>query len=169
MNMSNATLKSNITNPARVYLWNVIIAQPVGGGDTTTLMLRCLTSELPGRSFGTIEVPYKQGPNLQYSGKLKYDHTLACTFIESEDNKTFQAFYNWCQSTIHDVTNIGAGDTDIKTDISLQLITTKDEEYMQIKLKGCWVQSMGKLSLDYSTEGVVMLPITFRFDTWEKV
>jgi hypothetical protein len=54
MLMANSALKANLTNPGRVYLWNLMIANPIGSsGSSETISLRCLTTELPGRSFGS--------------------------------------------------------------------------------------------------------------------
>jgi len=169
MSISVENLKANLTNPARVYMWDVVIPSPVGGGDSNTLMLRCQSTNMPGRSVGNIAVPYKQSAGIQFMGKLTYSHTWECTFIEGEDANVFSAFYDWAQSQINDRDNIGIGDNLIKTDIILRLVTTKGSEYLSIKLIGCYVDSMADVPLAYDTEDPVRLTVTFRYDRWEKV
>lgn len=169
MALSIDNLRANLGQPAQTFTWNVKIATLPGGvGDTETLMLRCQSTKIPSRSVGIIEVPYKQGPRLQYPGKLEYTHSWDCTFIEGEDNSVMNAFYAWAQRQVDDVTNLGASEGDIKTDIYLSLTTRADDtEYRQIRLKGCFIEKINEVTLDYSSSDVVKIGVTFRFDTWE--
>ena len=43
----------------------------------------------PG-SNNPIDIPYKQTAGIEVAGKLKYDHTWTCTFVEGEDKKVFE-------------------------------------------------------------------------------
>jgi hypothetical protein len=160
---------ANLGNLARSYLWQVEIPNPVGGGDSDTLMLRCQSASMPGRSVSVIEIPYKQSPELQFAGKLKYDHVFKCEFLESEDRTTFDAVYAWCQQIIDDVTNLGQGDITGKTDIYLTLLTTNDVPYNQIKLKNCFIESMDSTPLTYGGNEALKFGVTFRYDSWEFV
>ena len=166
--MGVESLKHNLSNPARVYLWDVIIPNPLGDGDTDTLMLRAQTASIPGRSFGEILVPYKQSAGTKYPGKLTYDHTWDITFIEGEDKKMFDAFYSWVQKIVHDFDNVGDGDTEIKTDMYLQLLTTKQQPFQKIKLVGCYPQAIGNVDLAYDAENPVRYTVTFSYDRWEE-
>lgn len=168
-NMCVSNLAANLGNLARSYLWQVQIPNPIGGGDSDTLMLRCQSSSIPGRSVDVIEVPYKQGPLLQFAGKLRYDHTFKCEFVEGEDRAVFDAIYAWCQQTVNDVTNLAQGDIVAKTDIYLTLITTDDNPYNQIKLKNCFVESMDSVPLAYGGNEPIKFGVTFRYDSWEFV
>jgi hypothetical protein len=168
-NMGINNLAANMGNVARGYLWQVQIPNPVGGGDSDTLMLRCQSASMPGRSVDIIEIPYKQSAALQFAGKLKYDHTFKCEFIEGEDRQVFDAIYAWCQQIVDDVTNLAQGDVTSKTDIYLTLLTTNDEPYNQIKLKGCFVESMDSVSLNYNTNEPIKFGVTFRYDSWQYV
>jgi len=160
-------LKNNLTNPARTYLWEMIIPNPIGGGDSETLTLRCQSTNVPGRSFGEIKVPFKQSAGLKFPGKLTYSQIWACTFIEGEDKKIFDAIHAWNQSVINDYENIGEGDTEIKQDLYLTLLTTKGDEALKIKLVGCYPQEVGEVALNYETEDSIKYPVTFSFDRWE--
>lgn len=163
------SLKANLSNPARVYLWDVIIPSPIGDGDTDTLMLRCQSTNIPGRSVGTIAVPYKQSAGIQFPGKLAYSHTWECVFIEGEDKKIHDAIYSWMQRIVHDRDNVSDGDIAIKSDIWLSLITTKGEEYMKIKLIGCYPEAVGDVAVAYDTDERINYTVTFRYDRWERV
>ena len=162
-------LKNNLTNPARSYLWDVIIPAPIGGGDSTALQVRCQSTKIPGRSVGIISIPYKQTAGIQYHGKLTYSHTWDCTFVEGEDKKIFAAMYAWAQRVINDRTTVGSGDENIKADIYLSLITTKNSEWARFKMKGCFPSDLPQVDLTYTADGYIIYPITFQYDSWENV
>jgi hypothetical protein len=167
--MSVNNLKANLTNPARTYLWDVLIPNPVGGGDAETLMLRAQSTSIPGREQGQILVPFKQSAGIEFPGKLAYEHTWTVTFIEGEDRKVFDSIYAWLQNVVHDADHISIGDISLKTDILLSLITTKGDEWMRIKLLGCYPKTVGSVDMTYANEGVVNFNVTFSFDSWVRV
>ena len=168
-NLSVNNLKANLTNPQRTYMWNVLIPYAVGGGDSDTLTLRAQSAEIPGRSVGQIPVPYKQSGGLRFHGKLTYSHTWDVTFVEGEDRRVFDTLYAWKQNIVHDIANVGAGDIAIKADIILQLITTKGEESMRIKLVGAFPMAVGDVALSYETEAIVNYTVTWSYDSWVRV
>lgn len=168
-NMAVSSLKSNLTNPQRTYTWNMIIPNPIGGGDTETLMLRCQSTSIPARTIGAIPVPYKQSGGVNFHGKLGYTHSWSCTMIEGEDRRIFDSMYAWHQNIVHDIDNVGIGDISIKSDIIIQMLSTKGEETMRIKLVGCFPTSLGEVSLSYGDEQVVNYACTFSFDSWERI
>jgi len=164
------SLKTNLTNPARPYLWEVVVPVPIGGGDSTTYTLRAQSTEIPGRSNPQIKIPFKQTAGIAIAGKLAYDQTWSVTFIEGEDKKVFDAIQGWQQSIVNNSTGIGIGDPFYKTDVYLTTITVAGDIYMKIKLKGAWVQNIGKVAVDYAGgDGTIKYPVTFSFDNWEDV
>jgi len=167
--MSVNNLKSNLSNPARTYLWDIIVPNMVGGGEGETIMLRAQSTAIPGRSFAQIPIPYKQSAGLMFHGKLAYSHTWDCTFVEGEDRKVFDSFYAWLQNIVHDVDNVGIGDTSIKQDIILQLLTTAGAEWMKIKLVGCFPSAIANVDMSYDNEAVVKYSVTWSYDSWVRV
>lgn len=163
------SLKNNLTNPARSYLWDVIFPTPLGGGDTETLMIRCQSSTLPGLSFGEIKVPYKQTAGVKYHGKVQMSQSWDLSFMEGEDKAIFTEFYTWAKLVVDPKTGIGTNDPDIKTDVLLSMLTTQGTEYMKIKLRGAWIQAIKDVTLDYGTEEAIKLNITIAYDYWEQI
>ena len=161
--MSVNSLKNNLSNPARTYLWEVLFASPLGG-DTDTLLLRCRSTNIPGRSVGSIHLPYKQTGGVKYPGKLTYSHTWACTFVEGEDRDIWQAFYDWAQAIINDET--GLGSFGIKTDVYLHLINTDGTVSKKIKLVGAYIESQDDIALSYDDEGVINIAVVWSYDYW---
>jgi hypothetical protein len=166
--MSAEALKNELTNPARPYLWEVVIPDPPSG--TIDLWrLRCQTAAQPGRSFGSFLIPFKATGGIKYNGKLTYSHTLEMTFIENEDRETFEALYEWCQDIVHDSEGIGSGDAEIKRDIYITLLNTAGAINKTIKLIGCWPENVADNPL-VSEEGTGGMPftVTMAYDRWER-
>ena len=64
-------LTSNLTNPQRLYMWEVLIPNVVGGaGNPSVLQARAQSTSLPGSSVGEILIPYKKTSGVKYPGKL---------------------------------------------------------------------------------------------------
>jgi len=166
--MSIDSLKANLTNPQRVYLWEVMFPNLLGGGDAEALSVRAQSASIPGRSVGSsILIPYKQTAGVKFAGKLNYSHQWTVTFIEGEDRKIFDAVYAWSQLLVNDITGIGVGDENNKANIYFNCLNTKDGENLKIKLIGCYVESVGDVSMSYDAEGTVSYQVTFSFDSWE--
>lgn len=161
------SLKSNLTNPQRVYLFDVLIPVPIGGGDSNTLQIRAESSEVPGVGNTAILIDYKATAGIEVAGKKKYDHTWKCVFREGEDHKIYDALYAWTQAITHDVLGIGVGEPFYKTDAYLSMLTVDGGTSMRIKLKGCWVQDIAVLPVDYKLNDVVKYTVTFEFDSFE--
>jgi len=166
-NMGIDSLKNNLTNPARTYLWDVLIPVPIGNGDTTTYTIRAQSSEIPSRSNKPIEIPYKQTAGVWVAGKLAYDHSWSCTFIEGEDKKVFDAIFSWQQLIVHNVAGIGVGDPLYKTDAYITLLKVTGDTFMKLKMKGAWVSNLDKTALSYSNEDTIKYGVTFTFDSVE--
>ena len=163
------SFKNNLTNPARVYLWEIILPSLIGGGDHLALTLRAQSTVIPGRSVGEILIPYKQTAGVKYPGKLTYTHTWDVTFVEGEDSRIFRAIHDWNQKIVDDFDGVGDGDSEIKADILLNLLTTKGQPYNLFKMVGAYPQAVGDIPLDYGAEAQINFPVTFSFDAWETI
>lgn len=163
------TLKNNLTNPQRTYLWDILIPSPIGGGDSDTLSVRAQSVQKPSREVGAIHVPWRQSAGLNFPGKLAYTHQWECTFIEGEDHKIHDAIYGWMQTIVDDYDNIGAGDDQIKSDIYLNLLGVNGAVTLKIRLIGCYVQRLGEISFSNDTEAIASYSVLFSFDSWEIV
>ena len=162
--MSQDSFAQNITNPARVYLFEVFIPGPPEG-DTTTYLLRAQSASRPERSFGQIVIPFKQTPGVVYPGKDTVPHTWDVTFVEAEDRKLFTNFLNWMNRIINN--RFGTGNPIFKIDIYLHELNTDGTVANKIKMMGAYPQRMGDVPLDYSREEQMMMPVTFAYDRWE--
>ena len=168
-NLGIDSLKANLTNPARTYLWDLLIPVPIGNGVTETFQIRAQSTQIPSVSAGSIHIPYKQTAGVELVGKKVYTHEWACTFLEGEDHKTYDALYSWSQVLIHDVAGVGVGEPLYKTDVYVSLITVAGDTYMKFRLKGAWVQTVNAVDLAYNADGLITYNVAFRFDSFEVV
>jgi len=168
-NISSDTLKNNLTNLARTFMWEIIIPSPAGSGNTTLWQVRAQSSSIPGRSVGNIHVPYMGTGGINFPGKLTYTHVFPCTFIESEDRAIHTAIYSWLQSQNNDFDGTGAGDDQVKTDVYLNLLNVKGNITESIRLIGSFIASLGEVTVNYEGEGGIIYPVEFRYDRWEAV
>lgn len=165
--MGADNLAANLTNLARRYLWDVTFTNPIGGGDAEALMLRAQSTAIPGSSFGSILVRYKQTPGVKFPGMLNMPHTWTTTFVEGTDQKVFDAIYGWKQLVVHDRLGVGGPDQVIKADIYLNLLDQQGAVTSRYKLFGCYPELMDDTPLSYDEEAALMFTITFSYDRWE--
>lgn len=166
--MSSDDLKNSLNNPARLYLWEVMFTNPVGGGDAEVLELRCQTTAIPGRSVGEILIPFKGTAGLKFPGKLNMSHSWPTSFVESTDKKVFNAIHAWNQTIINAATGIGGPDTLIKANIYLRLVDAVGTVYQKIRLAGCYPQDVADTPLAFDNENVIMYTVTFSYDYWDE-
>lgn len=169
MAMSVDNLKANLGNAQRTYLWEVIIPNPLGGGDSKAFSLRCQSASVPGRTISPIHIDYKQGPGFNIPGKNKYDQSWTVTVIEGEDSRMHDFLYKWMQNIVNDTSELGFGDMFVKRDIYFKLISTKGKETLKLKLMGAWPSSVPEVPVAMNTEDVLRYTVTFSFDKWVEV
>ena len=165
--MNSDALKNHLTNPARPYLFEIVIPDP-GGGDSELWRLRGQSASIPGRSFSKHHVDFKMTGGVEYSGKERYDHKWEVTLVEGEDRETFSAIYDWMQEVVHNRTGIGAGDTVVKRDLYLTLVNTDATVGDKIKLVGCWPEEIPSVPLDMTSDDILRFSCSFSYDRWEK-
>jgi hypothetical protein len=168
--MSADVLSNNLTNPAKSFLWEVMFTNPIGGGDAKALETRCQTASIPGRSFGSIIIPFKGTAGIKFPGKLNMDHTWSTTFVESTaDQKTFNAIYAWKQAVLDAKTGIGGPDIAIKSNIYLKCLDQAGNTWLTIKMTGCYPENMSDTPLSYAANEEIRFSVTWAYDRWEKV
>ena len=168
-NMGMDSLKQNLTNPQRVFMWEFEIPAPRGLGTSDIWIIRTQAAAEPGRSFTPIPIPFKGTGGLVVPGKEVYDHTLTVRMLEGEDAKTYEAIQSWMKLIRDNVTGVGLGDPDQKTDAVISLIDTKGIVTKRVKLVGCYPQEKAAVALDYDTNDVHKYELTFAYDRWEEL
>jgi hypothetical protein len=163
-NMTVDSLKNNLTNPQRVYLWELIIPQVPGGGDSGTLTIRAQSTSIPAESIEEIKIPFKQTAGVKYAGKAAFPQTWSVTFIEGEDRAISMALKAWKRKVVDARTGLGAGDESYKGNMFLNLLSTKGLITRTIKMEGCYVQDIAEVALDMAATDAVRQAATFSYD-----
>lgn len=166
-NMSAENLKNNVSDYQRAYWWDIVIPNLIGGGDAGALEVRAQSTQVPGRSFGEILIPYKGSAGFKVPGKLVMSHVWPCVFIEGLDRKVFDAILGWKQAVTDARTGKGGPDSIIKKDLYLRLTDGNGNVTNKIKLVGCYPQAVDDVPVAYDTEAVIMYNVTFSYDYWE--
>ena len=168
-NMGMDSLKQNLSNPQRVFMWEFEIPAPKGLGTSDIWILRTQATAEPGRSFTPIEIPFKGTGGLVVPGKEKYEHTIKVSMLEGEDAKSYEAIQSWMKLIRDNVTGVGLSDPSLKTDGVVSLIDTKGIVTKRVKIVGMWPQDKGAVNLSYESNEVQKYDITFAFDRWEEL
>ena len=167
-NMGIDALRARLTNPARIYLWEVEFVNPVGGGDRDALKIQCQSTQKPGRSVGRIHVPYKGTGGVNFPGKVTFSHEWTCTFVEnSVDMAIGKALHGWQQAMMNATTGQGGLDTDIKSNLYLRLKDQTEAVVETIKIVGGFPLSVDDIPLTFEEEAVLIYNTTWAYDYWE--
>lgn len=171
MAMDIDSLRSNLSNPARTYMWEVLIPQIPGGdgANSEDLELRGFSAAIPGRSVGVIKIPFKGTAGMKVPGKVTMSQTWTVQFREAMDAKVFDALHGWQQFILNAKTGVGNLDALVKTTLYLNMLNLEGATWMTIKLLGAYIENMADVPLSYADEGVVVFSCTFSYDRWEKV
>lgn len=168
-NMGIDALRARLTNPARIYLWEVEFTSPVGGDNRDALKIQCQSTSKPGRSVGRIHVPFKGTGGVNFPGKVTFSHEWPCTFVEnSVDLAIGKALHGWQQAMMDARTGQGGLDVDVKSDVYLRLLDQTNAVISTIKLVGCFVQTVDDVALTFEDESVLIYNTTWAYDYWEE-
>jgi len=166
MVMSVDNLKNDLTNPARAYLWDIVIPNIPGGGDAESLEIRAFSTSIPGRGLGGIKLAYKGGPGMKVPGKITMSQSWPVVIREGTDKKVFEALNSW-QETISGVkTGIGTLDPLLKANLYLKCLDPPGSTWLKIQMVGCYPEDVAEVPLSQDTEDVIMFSCTFSYDYW---
>jgi hypothetical protein len=157
------------TDLARSNKFDVYIPVPLGLspfiGISRQLTLRCETSQLPGRNLDTttrriygVDEPF---PN----GTSSFDN-ITMTFLVGDDMKEkafFDSWLNWIQPTI-------TYDVKYKADYAVSLrinqYNVQNKLSLSIDLMDAYPISVNQLDLDWASDSVHKLAVTFAYTSW---
>lgn len=156
------------TDLARSNKFDVYIPIPLGMipflGTSRNLALRCENAQLPGRNLET--TPMKiYGVNELFPVSTSYEN-ITLTFLVGDDMKEkifFDAWLNWIQPTL-------SYDTKYKSDYA---VITRINQYdvenkisLSIDLMDAFPIAVNQLDLDWSSDSIHKLSVTFAYTSW---
>ena len=163
--MDVETIKTNLSSPARTYLWEFFVPNMPGGGDIDSVRTRCVISEMPNVASEPITVDWR-AMKFKVAGKMNYGHTITLTFLESEDVKIIKALYNWRALVIDPATGTGGQPNNYKADAYLELLDTQGSVYLDIRLIGSYPEDVPTIGLDMSSTDLIKPTLTLSYDRW---
>ena len=166
---SIADFKSSFSKDlARANKFDVYIPVPLGMvpfiGTSRKLALRCESAQLPGRNldltpmriYGVIE---------NFPFQSSYDN-VTLTFLVSDDMKEktfFDSWMNWIQPTV-------SYDTKYKQDYAVMLrinqYNVENKLSLSIDLMDAFPIAVNQLDLDWGSDSVHKLAVTFSYTSW---
>lgn len=179
--MSNFTIEGRmkgIPDVQRNWMWQLFIpgiktVAPTAIRDTEDLIIRCRNINIPSRT-NTPSTSEWMGMKQHFPGKPDIGGTVVATFEETEDLIIRKIFWEWEQNLYNvnpDSPNAG------KSSSPLKRLLTKDMflffyGYNGVKLQksirfhNSFIQQVGDVSLDYSSNDSVKYSVTFQYDFW---
>lgn len=153
---------------ARSNKFDVYIPVPLGMvpflGTSRLLSLRCENAQLPGRNLDTTPMRI-YGVNELFPIGTSYDN-ITLTFLVSDDMKEkvfFDSWINWIQPTI-------SYDTKYKSDYAVILrvnqYDVENKPSLSIDLMDAFPIAVNQLDLDWSSDSVHKLAVTFAYTSW---
>jgi hypothetical protein len=153
---------------ARSNKFDVYIPIPLGMvpfiGTSRQLSFRCESAQLPGRNLDTTQMKI-YGVQESFPTQTTYDN-LTLTFLVGDDMKEkifFDSWLNWIQPTL-------TFDTKYKEDYSVLLrinqYNVENKLSMSVDLIDAFPIAVNQLDLDWSSDSVHKLSVTFAYTMW---
>jgi hypothetical protein len=162
MNMHIQDFTAIVGNPAKQFLWEVIIpALPFSA-------IKAQSTQFPGVGSTDIEL-WHMGQSAKFVGTVEYEHTWNCSIVESESGDVFNAMYAWKQLCFDQKTGSMQDVAAYKRDITIKALTSAGNAWATIKLKGAYPKSIDTVEMDKSanTESF-KFQLQFNYDYWHK-
>ena len=180
--MSNFTIEGRakkLQDIQRNWMWELLIpsiSDVTNGimGDVEDLIIRCRTATIPARGNESLESSF-MGMKQFFPGKPTFGNTFDVSVEETEDQIVHKALTAW-QNLIFNIApnNPTGGQSlrplkrDVAKDIYLIMYKYNGESMeRKIRFYNCFIQNVGDVSMDYSSQAAVQYSVTFQFDFWE--
>ena len=165
--MSNIGIEAvrNLAEPAYGYLWEVSCSRIPGGGDPQDLTFRAKTTSLPDKVLESAETNFK-GHKIYHPGRDASAHTVDMTFWDSIKFPVYKALLGWNEFILNRETGAAHHKIDAEAIIIMEMLD-KDvggTVTNTCKLYGAYPESIAAISLDQSSNEIVEISATFKFD-----
>lgn len=170
----------NAPDIVRSYNWEVIIPD-IGSvsdsvKDADELVVRARITSIPSRGNEKIESNFI-GMKQFFPGKPTFSNQISITFEEFEDQLVSKVMYEWSNKIFDIRSNSptgGGAQVNKKRDIAKEIIikqfdyNTQDLE-RAYKLINCFIENVDEISLDYTSNESIKVPVIFSYDYWELI
>jgi len=169
------SFSSDIARPnrfdVRIILPNTIINNLNTEGDSLlgiqrTLALRCEATELPGRTFGTVDQKFGSNPTTKFPMHSSYND-LTMTFIVSDTMIERTIFDVWMEY----INPTSSFDFDYKkntvSDITVIQYDLQDNPVYTVNFYNAYPIVVNQMDLDWSNDGYHRVTVVFAYDYWQ--
>jgi hypothetical protein len=160
------------TNIARPYLFFAIITLPPdlvqfsSKFDTNKLSLYCHGAQTPMINFMTNDNYFEAGVRRKYVYDYDYQD-LMLQFYVDQDYSTFKFFDKWREIITKNRRNLSFPDSYTAETLNLYMIDLKGIVKHSYSFKRVVPKIINSISLDYATNGIMSLPVSFVFESIE--
>ena len=148
---------------ARQYLWEVVIPNvPDMDGDAQQLTFRAMSTTVPDLVTEVFELQYKS-TKVNWAGRDASAKTFDITFFDGEDFLVYKAMYGWLRYIET------APKSSYAKIITMLLLGRDDSAIMKVNLRNAFIENLQPLTLDYTVNDPINIPVTLRYDQLEIV
>jgi len=133
------------------------------GSNSLELLPFYLTSlNIPGINFSHVEVPYKNGSLINFTGDSVVYNTLSIEALVDEDFK----IYHEIMSKINENVDVESGQfSNVEFDFWIQINNNKGNTLFKLEFYNCRIESIGDIQLDTQDDMTEFtMPIEIKFD-----
>ena len=130
------------------------------------LQLRCESTELPGRMFGTVEQKFGSNPTSKFPMHSAYND-LVMTFIVSDTMIERTIFDVWMEYINPTTTFDFDYKSNFVSDITVTQYDMQDKAVYTVNFYNAYPIVVNQMDLDWSNDGYHKVTVVFAYDYWQ--
>ncbi len=144
--------------------YNFFLGTIPGGGDTTSLMLKCLDCVIPGVSNEAVEVQLSAHVR-KFRGRKMFPRSMSVSFMEDITLDTLTKLRRWDQAIVgtNSATSIG-NIAQYAVQPTLQVFDQKGSLVDSIQFVNCFLQDIQDIALNSESSGMARVTAMFSYD-----
>lgn len=150
------------TDYHRQYLFQVILAAIPGVSNASLISYFVASSQSPVETTGVINVAWMNS-EIKLGGQTKYE-AWSVTVRDDATSMAYNYFKLWRRLVYETASGQSSIPVEYKWTTDLYLLNNRGEQQRGYKLVNAWPGSIGQMTLDYATEGIITFPITINYD-----
>ena len=139
----------------------------IGGRAREALRLQCMNSNLPDKTIEPVSADLF-GQQIQFAGRNINGHTLAVTYIESNDLIIYNQINSWMEFIRQTMTQSGQSKSDYAATAKLQMYNEVGEKISSgvYTYHNIWPTNLGNVQVQGDSSTIVQISVTFQYDVW---
>ena len=157
-----------LATPAKSYLWEFILPSVPGaaGAVPDAMTFRARATSWPARGVTTADSNFK-GHTIKHPSKNNFTRTLQVTFEEGMNGVVIKAIRDWLNLWLDERDGSGNDESEVVVDAFVRLLNHSNEVVLQGHIYGLFVENMPDVPLDYASNEILKVPVTFGFSYWD--